>query len=264
MTTRTPPPAERHTGDAMPPPALPGMEANRSIRHASITAGVGLLLMSVLAAFGKFVALDGLVTQGNAAQTATDIMGSEGMFRLGVMSLIVVIALDVVVAWGLYRVFSPVNTSLSMLAAAFRLVFAGVFLVAIGQLLGALRLLGNDAYLSVLGADQLHAQALLGITAFNDLWVVALGLFGVHLVLIGYLAYRSGYVPRLLGVLLAIAGLGYVIDSVGIVLSQGLWTSVGAFTFIGEFLLALWLVIRGPRLTVSESRRHGDPIPVAR
>lgn len=256
MTTRTPPPTERHVGEATPP-TLPEIDAYRPIRRAALTAGVGLLLMSVLAGFSKLVALDGLVTQGNAAQTASDIGGANGLFRLGVMSLILVIPLDVVVAWGLYRVFSPVNASVSMLAAAFRLVYAGVFLVAIGQLLGALRLLGNDTYLSVFSVEQLQAQALLGITGFNDLWVVALGLFGVHLLLIGYLASRSGYVPRLLGVLIAVAGIGYVIDSVGVVLSQGPWADVGRYTFIGEFLLALWLVIRGPRLTVSE------PIPAA-
>jgi membrane-bound ClpP family serine protease len=101
----------------------------------------------------------------------------------------------------------------------------------------------------VFNADQLHAQALLGVDAFNDLWVVALGLFGIHLLIIGYLTYRSGYVPRLLGVLLAIAGLGYAIDSVGIVLSQSPWTSVASYTFVGEFLFALWLVIRGRHIT---------------
>jgi hypothetical protein len=207
-----------------------------------------MLLMSVLAGFGNFVALKGLVATGDAARTATNIMDSEALFRLGIVSLFLVIALDVVVAWGLYRVFSPVSTSLSMLAAAFRLVFAAVFLAAVGRLLGVLRLLGNDQYLSVFGPDQLHAQALLGINAFNDLWMVGLGLFGLHLILLGYLAYRSGYAPRLLGVLIAVAGLGYLVDSFGVVLSQGSWTAVGSFTFLGEFLLALWLVIRGRHL----------------
>jgi hypothetical protein len=235
-----------HPSDAQPrDPLGPG---TRSIRHASITAGVGMLLMSVLAGFGNFVALKGLVATGDAARTATNIMDSEALFRLGIVSLFLVIALDVVVAWGLYRVFSPVSTSLSMLAAAFRLVFAAVFLAAVGRLLGVLRLLGNDQYLSVFGPDQLHAQALLGINAFNDLWMVGLGLFGLHLILLGYLAYRSGYAPRLLGVLIAVAGLGYLVDSFGVVLSQGSWTAVGSFTFLGEFLLALWLVIRGRHL----------------
>lgn len=220
--------------------------------------------MSALAGFAKFVALDGLVVPGDAERTATAIISSAGLFRVGIVSLVAVIALDVVVAWGLYRVFSPVSTSISMLAAAFRLVYAGVFLAALGPLLGALRLLGDDGYLSAFTADQLHAKALLAITAFNDLWVVGLGLFGLHLLVLGYLVYRSGYAPRFLGVLLVVAGLGYVIDSSGIVLSTGSWTAVASFTFIGEFLLALWLVIRGSRLTLSEALLRDDPTAVAR
>jgi hypothetical protein len=135
-------------------------------------------------------------------------------------------------------------------------------MVAIGQLLGVLRLLSNDGYLSVFSAEQLHAQALVGVNAFTDLWHAGLFLFGVHLLVIGYLAYRSGYVPRLLGALLVIAGLGYVVDSFGVVLSQGAWTDVSSFTFIGEFLLALWLVIWGRRITLIEpDRTTKDPDP---
>ena len=122
MTNRTEyPPVQQHASEAQPPAAR-RWAARWSIRNASITAGVALLLMSVVAIFGNVVAVDGLVTEGDAARTATDIMTSQGLFRLGIVSLIVVVALDVVVAWALYRVFSPVNASLSMLAAAFRLV----------------------------------------------------------------------------------------------------------------------------------------------
>jgi hypothetical protein len=214
--------------------------------------------MSAVAIFGNVVAVDGLVTEGNAAQTAADIMASVGLFRLGIASLVVVIALDVVVAWALYRVFSPVNRSLSMLAMALRLVYAGVFMVAVGHLFGAVRLLSNDGYLVVFGADQVNAQAMLEITAFNDIWYVGQFLFGLHLLLIGYLAFRSGYVPRLLGVLIAVSGLGYATDSLGEVLSQGSWTDITSFTFIGEFLLALWLLIRASHIARSASGAYDD------
>jgi hypothetical protein len=247
-----------------PPSRPPDCEATRSIRTASVTAGVGILLMAVLAPFGALFALQGQVTEGNAARTATDIMASEGLFRLGIVSLFLVIALDVVVAWALYRVFSPVSRSISMLAAGLRLVFAGVFMVAVSELVGVLRLLGDDGYLSVFSADQLHAQALLRVTAFNDVWQAGLFLFGLHLLVVGYLAYRSGYVPKLIGVLLAIAGLGYVVDSFAAVLSRDSTFEISTVTFIGEFLLALWLVIRGRRLTSSDLRLHEDPIAVAR
>ena len=127
-----------------------------------------------------------------------------------------------------------------------------------------LRLLGDDDYLAAFNADQLQAQALIGIHSFGDVFGAGLLLFGLHLLVVGYLAYRSGYVPRLIGVLLAVAGLGYVVDSVGAILLRGSWTDVSSFTFIGEFLLALWLVIRSPRITSGSPGLHGDPIAVAR
>ena len=210
--------------------------------------------MSALAVFGKFVALDGLVTEGNAAQTAQDIMASEGLFRFGIASLILVIALDVVIACALYRVFSPVNKSLSILAAALRLVYAGVFMVAVAQLPGVLRLLTDDRFRAILGSDQVDVQASLGLAAFTDIWYVSQFLFGLHLLIEGYLAYRSGYVPRLLGALLAIAGLGYATDSLGATLSQASWAPVSSFTFLGEFLLALWLLVRARRVAATASQ----------
>ena len=133
-----------------------------------------------------------------------------------------VIALDVVIAWALYRVFRPVNNGLSILAAALRLVYSGVFMVAIAQLLGVVQLLGDEGARAAFSAEQVNAQAMLGIAAFTNIWYVSQFLFGLHLLLLGYLAYRSGYVPRVLGVLLVIAGLGYAADSLGVVLSQGL------------------------------------------
>lgn len=75
------------------------------------------------------------------------------------------------------------------------------------------------------------------------------------------LAYRSGYVPKLLGALIGVAGFGYVFDSLAAVL--GFSSNVGAFTFIGEFLLALWLVIWGRRITLNDSASHEDPVGAA-
>jgi hypothetical protein len=210
--------------------------------------------MSGFAGFGKFVALDGLVAAGNATQTARDILASEGLFRLGIASLILVIALDVVIACALYRVFSPVNKSLSIVAAVMRLVYSAVFMVAIAQLPGVLRVLTDDSSRAVFGADQVDLQASLGLAAFTDIWYVSQFLFGLHLLVEGYLAYRSGYVPRPLGALLAIAGLGYATDSLGATLSQDSWTPVSSFTFLGEFLLSLWLLIRARRIAAAASR----------
>jgi len=263
MTDRIPKPSAQHHSRNALPPALLGSDADRSIRRASIIAGVGILLIAALAGFGKFVAVDGLVTPGDAVRTATDILASEGLFRLGVAALSVVVALDVVVAWALYRVFSPVSTGISLLASWFRLVYAGVLLVAVSHLVEVLRLLGDDQYRAAFNTDQLQAQALSGIHSFGEVLGAGLLLFGLHLLVVGCLAYRSGYVPRVIGVLLAVAGLGYVVDSVAAILFRGSWTDVSSFTFIGEFLLALWLVVRSSRVTSGGPGLHGDPIAVA-
>ena len=226
-----------------------GAETNHSIRTASTTAGFGLLAMSVLSAFGYLVAVKGLVVPGNAARTARNFADHENMFRFGILSLYLVAVLDVVVAWALYRVFKPVNAALSKLAAWLRTAYAAVFTVAISQLIGALRL---------------HTQALARIDSFTNIWDVALVLFGLSLCVLAYLAYRSGSVPKLLGLLLAIAGFGYVLDTVVRVLVRGSSSDVSAITGLGEFVFALWLVIRGRRISVSGSELHDNSIEAAR
>lgn len=115
------------------------------------------------------------------------------MFRFGILSMYLVAVLDVVVARALYRVFKPVNAALSKLAAWLRIAYAAVFVLAVSQLLGALRL---------------HTQALGHINSFTNIWGVALVLFGLSQFVLAYLTYRSGYVPKLLGVLRLTRGRG--------------------------------------------------------
>ena len=109
-----------------------------------------------------------------------------------------------------------------------------------------------------------HAQALRHINTFTNIWDAGLVLFGLNLFVLAYLAYRSGYVPKLLGVLLAIAGFGYVFDTVVRALVRGSSSDVSAITGMGEFVFALWLVIRGRRITVSDSGSHDNSIGAAR
>jgi len=210
--------------------------------------------MSVLSGFGYFIAIKGLVTQGNAARTAGKIAAHEELFRFGIVSLLLVAALDVVVAWALYRVFAPVSEHISKLASALRIAYAGIFVVAISRLVGVLHLISSNTP---------HAEVLRRINSFTNIWEAGLVLFGLHLLVIAFLAYRSGYVPKLLGVMLAVAGLGYLFDSISAALTHGSSMPVSSFTFIGEFLLALWLVMFGRRIASSESGAHSSLIGVA-
>jgi len=155
----------------------------------------------------------------------------------------VVAGLDVVVAGGLYRVFKPVSSGLSMLAAWLRVAYAAIFGVAIAQLAGVLHFLP--------GAKGQAVQILMDVHAYQDIWNVGLVLFAFHLILLGVLAWKASYAPAILGALLVVAGLGYAVDAFGSVLFVGYRANVAAFTFVGELVLIVWLLVRGRRLAVS-------------
>jgi hypothetical protein len=113
----------------------------------------------------------------------------------------------------------------------------------------ALQLLSGADYLSAFETNQVYAQAMLFLDAFNYGWTIGLAIFGLHLLLLGYLVFKLlGYIPKILGVLVIIAGLGYMIDSFGNLLSPTYDANIALFTFIGEVLLILWLLIKGARL----------------
>jgi hypothetical protein len=195
--------------------------------NAGRVAGIGLLAMAVLAGFANF----GVVEQvGTPADAATP------LFRAGVLALVLVVALDVLVALALREYFAPVDHALSTLTAWFRLVYAAVFLVAIAQLSAAA------------GAP----DALARVDDFRGIWDLGLILFGIHLVLLGLLAHRSANVPAVPAVLLAVAGLGYAVDGAGSV--AGFAPGLSAFTFLGEVAFMLWLLVRGGT-AVAQDRR---------
>jgi len=196
-----------------------------------------------------------MITAGDGAATAAEITAREGTFRLGVLAWLVICVLDVVVAWALYIVFRPVSTAVSMLAAAFRLVYSAVLVVAAGQLLRALDVLSGDPYLDGLAPGQVSAHALLELNAFQHIYDAGLLLFGIHLALLGYLSLRSNFIPAVVGVLLVVAGAGYAFDTAGAVLALDLPVRVSAFTFLGELLLALWLLVAGGRLRAVDAAR---------
>ena len=251
MSNRVGEPPREHRDRDVCAPARPEPGSSGSVRSAALVAGIGLMVMAAIAGFGNLVVVDGLVTPGDAAQTAVDIRASSGLFRLGVACLYVVVVLDVVVAWALLRVFSPASRDVSRLAAWFRLAYAAVLMVAVSQLAGIPDLLDSGAaYSSVYTAEQVQAQALLKTDAFSDIWMAGLILFGVHLVLLGYLAYGSGYVPKVLGVLVVIAGIGYGFDSFASVFVEDVSIEISTVTFLGEFLLGIWLLVRGRRISL--------------
>jgi hypothetical protein len=222
-------------------------------RRTAVWAGVGLLLIAALGAFGYVGVIQGLVTEGDAARTAADISGSRGLFATGVSAMYVAALLDVLVAWALLRLFEPVDGSTARLAAYLRIAYGAAFLVAIGHLAGVPGVLASGG--GAFSTEQVQAQALGRIETFHDVWFASLVLFGAHLAVLGILILRSSAAPRLIGVLLVVAGAGYVFDTFYDVLGPDTTLTVSSATFLGEFLLAVWLVAKGGRVVGKAASR---------
>jgi hypothetical protein len=227
---------------------------NERVTSARV-AGFGLLLMVIFAIFANFFVIKGLIIPGDAAATANNIMGNELLFRSGIVSFIITIILDVLVAWALYIFLKPVNKKLSLLAAWFRLAFLAIWGSVFYHLFNVLQLLSGADYLTAFETDQLHAQVMLSIDAFNIGCKVGLVFFGVHLLISGFLAYKSGFMPRFLGILLIITGFGYLIDSFAHILLPNYTDYETIFLMIvaipgiiGEISLMIWLLIKGVKL----------------
>ena len=206
-------------------------------RTAAVISGVGLLLMAVIAAPANFGAIQSVIVPGDAAATASNILTTETTFRLGAVGLIIVALLDILVAWGLYITFRRELPGLALLGGWLRLAYAALFALAINELFSAARLAGSDPGGSLL---QLHR--------FNDGWMIGQVVFGCHLAMLGVTAWRSAVVHKLFGVLLLIAGFGYLFDGVSHLLDPEFGVELALFTFPGEVVFIFWLLIRGRRL----------------
>jgi hypothetical protein len=237
--------------------------AGISQRKVALIAGLGLLVMAVLAPLAQFGVLENLIVSADAAATVGNITASEGLFRAGIAAFLIVIMLDILLAWAFYVLLRPVNPTLALLTAWLRLAFAAVFGYALVNLLDVAQLVGGPDG-AALQPAQLQAQVMSSIASFDNGWTgIALAIFGLHLLGLGSLLFRSAYFPRFLGVLVVIAGGGYLADSFGTILVPDYALNIAAFTFVGEVLLIFWLFWRAIKGFPSEADPSEAEIPGA-
>jgi hypothetical protein len=218
--------------------------ADISQRKAAILAGVGFLLSFIGAIFAGL-----FVDTGDAATTANNIMTSGVLFRAGIFGWLIAILGDMLRAWALYVFFKQVNKSLALFSAWFMLVHDAILGAALINLFFGSVLLSGADHLTVFEPNQLHALGLLFLGGFNYGFQIGLFFFSFHLGILGYLVYKSGYIPRILSVLLIVASFGYLINSIGRIVLPNypeiIWTVLMGPCLIGELALILWLVFKG-------------------
>jgi len=217
-------------------------------RSAALISGGALLVMVIAAPFAEMYAFPKLIVPYKPAETARNIIAHQGLFTGAIFAFFLTFFLDVVLSWSLYVLLRPVNEALSLLTAWLRLTYSIIALVALNNLITVHRLLTIPDYLNVFQPEQLHAQAMLSVRAFKNHWYFGLIFFGAHLLLLAYLVYKSGYIPRIFGILLAITGLGYLLTSLRPYLMPDVNIDFAMYTFYGELAFMLWLLIRGARI----------------
>jgi hypothetical protein len=220
-----------------------------SPRVLSRIGGTLYLIIIVLGLFGEAFVRNRIIVSGDATATAANIRLLESLWRFGVAAEFVLLISAVTLALILFVLLRPVSRDLALLAVFFNLVSLAVEAVAALNLAAALFPLGNAGYLTAFQQEQLYAMASLSIKAHGYGFGVALIFFGCECLILGYLIFRSGYLPKAVGVLMQIAGLCYLTNSFALLLAptiaNRLFPAVLVPAFVGEASLCLWLLVKG-------------------
>lgn len=231
------------------------VEEQSNQRKYALTAGISLIIMALIAFFSSGFAHASLVVKGDASATYHNIMAAPLLFKAEILGWFIILITDIVVAWAFYIFLKPIHKNLSLLGAWLRLIYAMILGIAILNLLFVLLLTKNTTYLSFLKIDQLQAQIMLYLEAFESIWSIGLIIFGGHLMIVGYLTFKSASVPKIISILLLLASIGYIIIHLCNTFSPEYdrFISILQIAFsipmiAGELGFGIWLLLRGGKI----------------
>ena len=213
-------------------------------------AGLLCMVIIVLGIFSEVFVRGGVIVPEDATQTAMNILASEALFRVGIVSDVIVFLSDVAVAVLLYVLLRPVSQVLSLMAAGFRLTGTAIYGVNLLNQVASILLLSGSGHLGDLTPAQLDAMASFFLDLHGHGYDLGLVFFGVHCLMLGYLLFRSNLFPAPLGVLMALAGGGYLIGSFTLFLFPAyseMVAPVYVAPLVGELAFCIWLMVRGVR-----------------
>jgi hypothetical protein len=224
-----------------------------SIKVTARVAGLLYLVVFVLGIFSELYIHQDLIVPGDAATTANNIMASESLLRLGFVSDLIRQIVLILLPLVLYKILKPVNRNIAVLMVVFALVTVPIAMINLLFQFAALLPLSSADYLTAFDADQLYAEVMFFLD-LNELGTFVAQFLGFWVSHLGFLVFKSGFLPRILGIMLIITGLGYLIDSITFFLLPNFDVSISLFTFWGEALFALWLLIMGVNVDQWEKR----------
>lgn len=243
----------------------PAVGATADQQRLGRVAGLLFLVLLVLGPFSIMYVPGQIVVDGDATATGTNVVASEALLRWGIAADVVIFLTEIAMAVVLYQLFRASGRALAQMMLAARVAQAVVMAVNVLGLLVVLVLLSGAGYLTVVGREQLDALALATFEVHEYGGYIGQAFFGLSLCLLGILIHRSLLVPRLLGVLMVIAGAGYLADSLGNFLVPGTSEVFGAIVIgtamVGELPFFLWLLVRGVQPAEADRPRGMRRIP---
>jgi hypothetical protein len=221
--------------------------ADQSPRKTARMAGLFYLIFILTTVLATYVR-SSLIVSGDATATANNIMSSQGLFRIGFLTELVSAVFFVLAAWALYVLLKPVNKNLALLFLLLNLGGVAVECINALNLFAALQFLSGANYLNVFQTGQLQAMAMLSLNSYTSGFVIAQIFFSAWLLPLGYLVYKSRFLPRLLGIVLILDFFGnmswflqfFLLPDYEILAYPG-----NVISFIAEISLTLWLLIMG-------------------
>ena len=228
-----------------------------SQRKKARIAGILYLVIFIVYPLSAFIGKSSIVVAGDPAATVQNIQASESMFRIGIAGEAVIFLVEIVMAGILYELLKPVNIAVSLAAAFSRVAEAIIQAVNLLPSILVLLLVSGANYLSVFDTGQTNAMVSLFMGSFDYMIIVWGFFFGLHLVLLGYLVYKSDLFPGVLGILLVLGGAGYLLQSFGaFVVPQFdavLATVVLILATPSELVFTLFLLIKGIKTQKNET-----------
>lgn len=212
--------------------------------------GVLYLLIIVCGLFSELYVRSGIIVRGDAAATAANIASHEGLFRTGFVSDLVAFLCDVAVAATLYVLLAGVSRTFALIAAALRLTGTAIYGANLLHHFAALQALTGAGYLAAFEPGQLQAIALLFLDLHKYGYDLGLMFFGAHCLVLGYLIFHSERFPRVLGVLMMLASVGYLVGGLTLFLAPEHVEAVAPIyvvPLVGEVALCAWLLVKGVR-----------------
>jgi len=238
--------------------AVTNAKATTSVQTYARIAGLLFLLSMIGGGFGEFYVPTRIIVAGDATATANNIVAFNSLFRWGFAGYMLEAVSDISLAWIMYVLLRPVHKDLALLAAFFGLVSTAVFAVAELFFFGSTFILGGADYLKTFSPAQLNTLGLLSIKFYSYGGTIFLAFYGVATTIRGYLIYRSSYLPKFLGVLLVLAGLGFIAKNFAAVLAPSFPSDLFmvAMLFAGV-AFTLWFLVKGVDVAKWEAKAAG-------